>query len=316
MQYRLGWCTLRCDMSRILACLVLCAATLGATDWSKVPKLPHKVVEDWPQLPKGWNFGETVSVSLDAEENVWVYNRGPHQVIQFDKSGKFLRAWDEVPHVAAHGIAVGPDGGIWLVDVAAHRVMKFNPEGRLQLVIGNPGGNPGDNDTPYAFNRPTHLTFKPNGDFYVSDGYVNSRVVLFSKEGKHLRHWGSKGTGDGQFDLVHDVTVDSQGRVYAADRANSRVQVFDANGKLLAKWTDVGQPWGLYYVEKENAIYMADGLDNRIVKLNTEGQVLGQLSEFGKMPGQLDFAHHLAVDSEGSIYVAEIKNWRVQKFAK
>jgi DNA-binding beta-propeller fold protein YncE len=303
-------------MSRSLACLLLCAATLGAADWSKVPKLPHKVVADWAQLPKGWNFGETASVAVDARDNVWVYHRGPHQVIQFDKSGKLLRAWDDVPHVSAHGIALGPDGAVWLVDVAAHRVMKFTPEGRLQMVIGNPGGNPGDNDTPYAFNRPTHLAFKPGGGFYVSDGYVNSRVVEFSKDGKQLRHWGSKGTGDGQFDLVHDVAVDKQGRVYVADRANSRVQVFDANGKFLAKWTGVGQPWGLYYVAKEDALYMADGLDNRIVKLSTEGEVLGQLSQFGKMPGELDFPHHLAVDSEGSIYVAEIKNWRVQKFAK
>ena len=301
---------------RFLACSLLFAASLGAADWSKVPKLPHKVVKDWAQLPKGWNFGETTSVAVDAQDNVWVFHRGPHQVIQFDKAGKFLRAWDEVPHTSAHGVAVGPDGGIWLVDVAAHRVAKFNPEGRLQMVIGNPGGNPGDNETPYSFNRPTHLAFKPNGDFYVSDGYVNSRVLLFSKDGKQLKAWGTKGTGDGQFDLVHDVTVDNRGRVYVADRNNSRVQVFDADGKFLTKWTEVGQPWGLYYVEKENAIYMADGRDNRIVKLNTEGQVLGQLSEFGKAPGQLDFPHHLAVDSEGSIYVAEIKNWRVQKFAK
>ena len=303
-------------MHRTFACCLLFAVSLGATDWSKVPKLPHKAVEEWAQLPKGWNFGETASVAVDAQDNVWVYNRGPHQVIQFDKSGRFLRAWDEVPHVAAHGVAVGPDGGVWLVDVAAHRVMKFSPEGRLKMVIGAPGGSAGENDSEYAFNRPTHLAFKPNGDFYVSDGYVSSRVVEFSKDGKQLRTWGSKGTGDGEFDLVHDVTVDKQGRVYVADRNNSRVQVFDAQGKFLAKWTDVGQPWGLFYVEKENAIYMADGLANRIVKLSLDGKVLGQLSEFGKAPGLLDYPHHLAVDSEGSIYVAEIKNWRVQKFTK
>ncbi|MEZ5361963.1 MAG: peptidyl-alpha-hydroxyglycine alpha-amidating lyase family protein [Bryobacterales bacterium] len=301
---------------RSLACCLLLAASLGATDWTKVPKLPHKLVKDWAQLPRGWNFGETASVAVDAQDNVWVFNRGPHPVIQFDRSGRFLRAWEEVPHVSAHGVAVGPDGAVWLVDVAAHRVMKFSPEGRLQMVIGAPGGNPGDNDTPYAFNRPTHLAFKPNGDFYVSDGYINTRVVLFSKAGKQLRQWGSKGSGDGQFNLVHDVTIDKNGRVYVADRDNSRVQVFDADGKFLAKWTDVGQPWGLYYVEKEDAIYMADGIANRIVKLSLDGSVLGQLGEFGKAPGQLDYPHHLAVDSDGSIYVAEIKNWRVQKFAK
>jgi DNA-binding beta-propeller fold protein YncE len=94
------------------------------------------------------------------------------------------------------------------------------------------------------------------------------------------------------------------------------VQVFDGDGQLLAKWTDVGSPWGLYYASKENAIYMCDGYNNRIVKLNTEGQILGVLGSYGKEPGKFDFAHNITVDSTGSIYVAEIKNWRVQKFAK
>ena len=94
------------------------------------------------------------------------------------------------------------------------------------------------------------------------------------------------------------------------------MQVFDATGKFISKWTDVGQPWGLYYVAKEDAIYMCDGLYNRISKLSLEGKVLGVLSSWGKAPGKLDFAHDIAVDSEGSIYVAEIKNWRVQKWAR
>ena len=130
-----------------------------------------------------------------------------------------------------------------------------------------------------------------------------------------LRQWGTKGTGDGQFDLVHDVALDKSGKVYVADRSNNRIQVFDLNGKFITKWADVGQPWGLAYSEKESAIYMADGEHNRIVKLNMEGQVLGVLSSFGKSAGKLDFPHHIALDSDGSIYVAEIKNWRVQKFA-
>lgn len=141
------------------------------------------------------------------------------------------------------------------------------------------------------------------------------RRPRYNKDGKYLGQWGKKGTGDGEFDLVHDVALDKQGRVYVADRANSRVQVFDAEGKFLAKWTEIGQPWGLAYSEKENAMYIADGLNNRVVKANLDGQVLGVLGQFGKAPGSFDFAHHMAVDSEG-LLIAEIKNWRVQKFAK
>lgn len=299
----------------ILALLLAAVAPLPA-ELKSGPPLPHHVVPDWAQLPKGWNFGECSGVAIDRDDNVWVFNRGLHPVMQFDKSGKLLQAWSEVPVTAAHGLRVDRDGNIWTVDVAAHRVMKFTPAGRLLMMIGSVGGAPGTNDTHDAFNRPTNLAFAPNGDFFVSDGYVNSRVVRYNKDGEYITHWGRKGTGDGEFNLVHDVTLDSQGRVYVADRDNQRVQIFDQNGKFLGKWTDVGAPWGLDYVERENAIYMCDGVNNRIVKLNLDGQILGVLSSYGKIPGKLDFPHTIAVDSTGAIYVAEIKNWRVQKFVK
>jgi DNA-binding beta-propeller fold protein YncE len=192
-------------------------------------------------------------------------------------------------------------------------VVKLNPQGRVVMVLGRKGQAA---DNPQSFNRPTDVAFAANGDIYVADGYVNSRVVKFSKEGKYLLEWGKKGTGDGEFNLVHDVAVDAKGRVYIADRENRRVQVFDAGGRFLAKWADVGSPWGLAYYAKENVLFLCDGYNNRIVKLNTEGQVLGVLSSYGKEPGKLDFAHNIAVDSRGDIYVAEIKNWRVQKFAQ
>jgi DNA-binding beta-propeller fold protein YncE len=299
-----------------IVALLVAAALPAAGELKSGPALPHRVVTDWAQLPKGWNFGECSGIAIDKNDNVWVFNRGAHPVLEFDKSGKLLQAWTEVPVTSAHGLRVDRDGNIWTVDVAAHRVMKFTPGGHLLMMIGQVGGSAGTNETPDGFNRPTNLAFAPNGDFFVSDGYVNSRVVRYNKDGEHILHWGSKGTGDGQFDLVHDVALDSQGRVYVADRNNQRVQIFDQSGKFLGKWTDVGAPWGLDYVARENAIYMCDGVNNRIVKLNLDGQIVGVLSSYGKVPGKLDFPHSIAVDSTGAIYVAEIKNWRVQKFAK
>jgi DNA-binding beta-propeller fold protein YncE len=249
---------------------------------------------------------------------VWVFNRGAHPLIEFDKAGNMLQAFDnDTIHVkSSHGVRVGPDGNLWLVDVEGHIVLKMTPSGRVLMVLCNRQGTPGNNDSEYAFNRPTGVAFDAGGDFYVSDGYVNSRVIKFTKDAEYLTRWGHKGTGDGEFNLVHDVCIDSRGRVYVADRSNSRVQIFDANGKFLGKWTDAGQPWGIYYVKSEDAIYMCDGLNNRVVKLNLEGQILGTLGSFGKVQGKFDFAHNISVDSEGSIYVVEIKNWRVQKFAK
>jgi DNA-binding beta-propeller fold protein YncE len=297
--------------------LPLIAASLPLIDAQPAsgPALPHKLVEGWPQLPGGWNFGECTSVDVDKDDNVWVLNRGPRKLIKFDRHGRMIHAWEEVPVNSAHGLRIDPQGNIWLVDVGAHAVLKFSAAGRLLMVITTPGGRPGDNDSKYAFNQPASLTFTPAGDFYVADGYTNSRVVKFNKDGEHLLHWGRKGTGDGEFNLVHDVCLDSQGRVYVADRANGRVQIFDADGRFLQKWTNLGSPWGLYYAAKQNAIYMADGVNNRVLKLDLEGRILGVLGSFGKKPGAFDFAHHLAVDSYGAIYVTEITNWRVQKFA-
>lgn len=277
------------------------------------PPLPHKVVKDWAKLPKGWNFGECSGVAIDRQDNVWVFNRGAHPVIQFDKNGNLLQSWGEGLFKSSHGMRIDSEGNVWAVDVKGHIVLKLSPAGRVQMVIGR---SPGNNDSKDAFNEPTGIAFASNGDFYISDGYVNSRVVKFNRDGEYLLHWGGKGTGDGQFNLVHDVTLDAQGRVYIADRTNQRIQIFDHTGKFLAKWTDIGSPWGIIYVPKEDVIYMCDGFNNRVIKVNLEGQVLGVLGSQGRIPGKFDFAHNIAVDSEGSIYVVEIKNWRVQKFAK
>ena len=294
---------------------MLAAAMAWPADLSNAPRLDYRLVVGWPELPKGWNLGECSGVDVDADDNVWVFHRGKRAVMQFDPAGRLIQAWEDVPVAASHGIRVGPEGNIWLVDVGGHAVLKCDRTGRVLMVIAMAGHGAGGQGAKYAFNKPTALAFSPDGKFfYVADGYGNSRVVRYSKDGVYQNHWGAKGTGDGEFRLVHDVCVDAEGRVYVADRTNRRVQVFDAGGRFLAKWTGIGSPWGLYYAKRENVIYMADGVNNRIVKLNLDGQVLGVFGEFGKAPGKFDFAHHLAVDSAGAVYVAEIKNWRVQKF--
>jgi DNA-binding beta-propeller fold protein YncE len=302
-------------MNRRWILILLAAGCLAPAEMKTGPALPHGVVENWAQLPKGWNFGEVSGVDVDRHDNVWVFHRGQRPVMQFDKNGKLLQAWQEVPVKSSHGIRVDPDGNVWLIDVFGHALIKCNPEGRVLMTIAQAGNAAGDNNSQYAFNRPTSLAFHPNGDIYVSDGYVNSRVVRYKKDLTYVQHWGKKGKADSEFDIAHDVTVDKRGRIYVADRTNDRIQIFDANGKFIGKWTDLGQPWGVYYASREDSIYMADGNNNRVVKVNLDGQIQGVLGGFGKAPGKFDFAHHLAVDSAGSVYVAEIKNWRVQKFA-
>jgi DNA-binding beta-propeller fold protein YncE len=278
--------------------------------------LPYHPLENWAKLPAGWNLGECSGVAVDKNDNVWVFNRGAHPVIEFDSAGKMLRAWSEVPVKSSHGIRVDPEGNIWLIDVAGHKVLKMSPEGRVLMVIGAVGDAAGNQTSTDAFNRPTNVGFAPDGNFFITDGYVNSRVAKFTAGGDYIKQWGAKGTGDNEFNIVHDIVLDSRGRLYVADRENSRIQIFDQEGKFLGKWTDIGAAWGLAYVARENAIYMADGRNDRVVRLNMEGQVTGTLGSHGKTAGKFHYPHSIAVDSTGAIYVAEIRNWRVQKFVK
>ena len=160
------------------------------------PPLPHQLVRDWPRLPKGWNFGECSGVAVDQHDNVWVFNRGAHPIIQFDSNGNMLQAWGGEMIKSAHGIRVDRGGNIWTIDVKGNTVLKFSPEGRLLMVLGGVRGAAGNNESKDAYNEPTNVAFAPNGDFFISDGYVNSRVVKYNEDGDYLLHWGRHGTGD------------------------------------------------------------------------------------------------------------------------
>lgn len=289
----------------------LLACVIGALAQGNLPKLPYQVDPEWPRLPAGWTFEETPGVAVDAREHVFAFHRGRHSIIEFDKSGNVVRSWGDGTFVRPHGLRFDQEGNLWAADDQGHIVVKMDALGRVRMVLGRKNTKGETKDT---FNRPTDLAFTPNGDFYVSDGYGNSRVVKFNKDGKFLTAWGKKGSGEGEFNLPHAVAVDKNGRVYVGDRENYRMQVFDANGKFITQWKHVGSPWGIA-IPGDGFIYMCDGHNNRILKLNMDGTIAGVVGESGKLPGQLDYVHHMAVGPSGSIYTAEIKNWRVQKFA-
>jgi DNA-binding beta-propeller fold protein YncE len=294
-------------------CALVCAC---AADMNTAPTLPYHVVENWAKLPAGWTLAECSSVTASRDGHIWVFNRSQHPVIEFDRDGNLVQAWPEFKVGSSHGIREDAQGNIWGVDTKRHAVVKYSRAGKVLMTLGDPGGKPGGNESHNAFNLPTGIAFAPNGDFFVTDGYGNSRVVRFDKNGKYIRHFGRKGTGDGEFNRVHDIAIDGDGRLYIADPINERVQIFDGDGKFLGKWTGIGAPWGLHYVAAEQAMYMCDGTNQRVVKLNLDGKVLGVFGTPGSAAGQFDIAHNLTVDATGAIYVAEIKNKRVQKFVQ
>lgn len=295
-------------MKSIAIALGLVASGLAQSEnW---PTLNYRVDPDWPQLPSGWTFEESPGVAVGAGERVFVFHRGPHPLMVFESSGAFIRSWGDGLFGRPHAVKFDREGNLWVVDDGAHFVAKTDAGGRVRLVLGRKGTAGASNE---LFNRPTDVAFGLSGDIYVTDGYGNSRVVQFTRNGEFVRAWGKKGTGPGEFNLPHAIAVDQHGRVFVGDRDNFRMQVFSGEGKFLEEWTHVGSPWGLVLTPSDE-LFMCDGYANRILKLDLEGKVSGVLSGPGKLPGRLDFAHHLAVAPSGALYVAEIKNWRVQKF--
>jgi len=222
----------------------------------------YEVVHGWPQLPEGFLLGEVSGVAVDSHDHIFVFHRGQHPVMGFEGcTGKVIAAWGDGVFGMSHGLRVDNHDNLWLTDIGHHQVHKFSHEGELLMSVGA-------KDVPGCdrnhFNRPTDVTITPSGEFYVSGGYGNSRLAKFSAEGEFVFDWGKKGNGSGEFDIPHNVTVDSQGRVYVADRGNARIQVFDSNGKYITefKGAKLGRPWGIV-VAPDGFLYVTDGGDIR-----------------------------------------------------
>jgi len=269
----------------------------------------YRAVPDWLQLPEGQKLGAVSAVATDPAGNVFVFHRGKRPVLVFDRAGKFLRGWGDDHIKTAHGLRIDRDRNVWVTDIGNHQVLKFDPEGKLLLSLGKKG-TPGDG--PDRFNQPTDIALAPNGDFYVSDGYGNSRVAKISAEGKFLLQWGKKGTGEGEFNLPHSIVLDGKGRVLVGDRENERVQVFDGEGKFLAQWKESGAPYGLFLAGER--LFVADGRASWIRVLDLEGKSLGRFGEKGTGAGQFLMPHMLCVDADGAVYVGEVNGKRMQKF--
>src|SRR5262245_15136033 len=251
----------------------------------------YRVVPGWPQLPADVELGPVSAVATDSADRVHVLHRGKRPVLVFDRDGKFLRAWGDEHLKTPHGLRIDGDENVWITDIGNHQVMKFDARGKLLLALGEKG-KPGD--TPDRFARPTDVAVAPGGEFYVSDGYDNSRVLKFSRDGKLLKQWGKKGSGPGEFNLPHAIVLDKKGRVYVGDRENNRIQVFDGDGKYLDEWKEGGAPFGLFLAG--DRLFVADGRADWVKVLDADGKPLGRFAEKGEGPGQLRLPHMLCVD--------------------
>jgi DNA-binding beta-propeller fold protein YncE len=271
-------------------------------------RVDFKPVPNGLHLPKSVRLGPCSAVDVDSKGRLYLFHRGKQPILCFDRDGKFLRSWGDDLIGKAHGLRVDRDDNVWVTDIGHHMVFKFNPRGKLLLSLGKlDRRGPGTDQ----FNQPTDVAIGPKGEIYVSDGYGNSRVMKFAASGKFLATWGKRGKGRGEFHLPHSILVDAKGRVIVGDRENNRVQVFDANGRLLEVWPGFA-PYGMAFDRQEH-LFVADGRASAVLRLNSAGKVVGRWGRKGKGPGEFNLPHMLAADAAGNLYIAEVGGRRLQK---
>jgi len=353
-------------VKRFLFIVALCMAAVPTVLIAQdaVPQIPFDSVPNFIKLPPNMYLGEASGVAVNSKGHIFIFTRAnttgaayvaaASQLLEFGPDGNFIR---EIGHNLyawsfAHAVRVDKDDNIWVADKGSDMVIKFNPAGRVVMVFGRKQEAADDGTGPLKHPRPplppidgqfrqvTDMTWDPEGNTYISDGYINSRVAKVDKNGKWLASFGTPGTGPLQFNTPHSIAADAKGNIYVADRGNGRIQVLDQNGNFEreikinvpfdydkasaaignkpgpdAKGTMApGSPWALCITPgPHQVLYASDSFPGRIYKLSLDGKVLGVLGESGKQLKQFGWIHEIACPTENEIYVAELLNWRVQK---
>jgi DNA-binding beta-propeller fold protein YncE len=270
--------------------------------------LGYRAELDYFHTPPDFVAGEASAVALNSKGHIFLFQRAKPMLSEYDAQGAYVRTLGDGLFTHPHGLRIDDGDNLWTTDDGSHLVLKLNPAGRVLMVLGRKGVAA---ESDWLFNQPTDVAFGRNGEIYVADGYGNSRVVKFDRNGRFLKAWGKYGAGPGEFNLPHTVAVDRQGHVYVGDRENMRIQIFDAEGTFLKQWTGIGYPYGLF-ITPDQHVWMVDGGYDRIIELDQDGRILGAFGEPGHAPGQLAWGHFLAVGQDRKIYVADVLNWRFQ----
>jgi peptidylamidoglycolate lyase len=320
----------------VAAVLVAIDADLRPAAFATTAAARYEEVKGWPALPAHVQMGEAAGVDVDTQGHIFVFHRPGRgfdtaatepltdpAVLELDEgTGRLLRSWGAKTFLVPHGITIDQANNVFLTDVGLHQVFKFSHDGKLLFAVGEP--RVGKWDATH-FNQPTDIAIRPDGSFYVSDGYVNSRVALFDKNGRWLQEWGRKGAGAGEFSNPHGLTfVAGTTDVIVADRENSRLQLFDHVGAFKRQWTGVAdaQTTGRVFsvaADTEGALYVGirradyDTAHTGVLKLDREWRIVTAIG-FGQAGDPVfNAVHDLAVGHDGSIYVAETRTKRVVK---
>jgi DNA-binding beta-propeller fold protein YncE len=351
-------------MKRFLLALLAatCVSALPASAQT-APEIAFDAVANPLSLPDDIYLGEVGGVATNSKGDIFVYTRTGHptisigtarpfahggsRLLQFDRDGKFVReiGKDSYAFLFAQQVRIDPQDNIWIVDQMSNMVMKFDPEGRVALLLGRKAeavpvpargqgagglaiaapaaGQPAGVGAPTdLFSRPTDVAFDAAGNIYVADGVGNQRVAKFDKNGVFVKSWGSKGAEPGQFGTsARAIAVDAQGNVYVADAGNKRIQVFDGNGTFKSQITGVGSPQALCITPGPSQVLYASNSNppndidvaGEIYKLKLDGTVIGKFGKAGRTAKEFNFVNAIDCRSENNLYIGEIGNLRVQK---
>lgn len=309
---------------------------------------PYQAQSGWGELPDGRDWGATSAIyPANDGKHMWVAERcganlcvdsDVDPVLLFDLDGNVVRSFGAGLIAWPHGIFVDADDNVWIADAVGyapvpegwgHVVYKFSPTGELLMTLGQRGVAGDGKDT---FRKPNDVVVAANGDIFVADGHgsapdepVNNRIVKFAADGTYLMEFGVPGSADGEIDEPHALTMDSQGRLFVADRGNSRILIFDQDGNHLDTWTQFGRPSGLY-IDADDVLYSADSESNarrnpgwkRGIRIGSalDGFVTAFIPD--PEPDQdnsgTSGAEGVAVDVHGNVYGAEVGPRQVVKY--
>ena len=248
-----------------------------------------------------------------------------HSIIVVDRNGKLVDHWPQAEALFNHKGARGPhkikmspydpEKHVWIFDDNLHQIHKFTYDGKLVMTLGMRGmaGRDGNH-----FSRPTDIDWLPDGTFFISDGYVGTRVAKFDKDGKFIMDWGTApkdpaNPGPNEFNTVHSIAIGKDRRLYVSDRSHSRIQIFDENGKFLDMWPNIRSPYSLL-MSADQHLWVSDGVTQKMLKYDLNGKFLYGWGTAGNRLGNLDGPHQMSVDQENNLYVADVFGGRVHRF--
>jgi len=338
-------------MKNLKKALLAAALIAGAPLYAQkdAPEIKFDSVPNALQLPAGTYLGEVAGVATNSKGNIFVYTRTGHPTItigtarpfahggsrlfEFDPAGKYIReiGKDSYGFMFAGQVRIDPADNIWVVDQMTEMVMKFNPQGRVLMLLGRKAENvsvparepksDGAGRPQDLFSRPTDVAWDAAGNIFVADGLGNARIAKFDKDGKFIKSWGKRGTANGEFSVIRSIAVDAQGNVYASDTGNKRVQVFDNDGNFKTAFSNVEGPSALcitkgaspfLYVSNTNPPNDIDH-NGEIYKMQLDGTVVGKFGKAGKLPKEFGTTAAIDCRNANTLYVGEVGNLRVQK---